>query len=53
VIDGRRTGDPANAPLYAGESVGLVTSERPAGEIVRDLDAAAEKALRAVPRLLG
>jgi nitronate monooxygenase len=53
VIDGRRTGDPANAPLYAGESVGLVTSERPAGEIVRGLDAAAEKALRAVPRLLG
>jgi nitronate monooxygenase len=53
VIDGRRTGDPANAPLYAGESVGLVTSERPAGEIVRGLDAAAEKALRAVPRLMG
>jgi nitronate monooxygenase len=53
VIDGRRTGDPANAPLYAGESVGLVTSERPAGEIVRGLDAAAEKALRGVPRLLG
>jgi nitronate monooxygenase len=53
VIDGRRTGDPANAPLYAGESVGLVTNERPAGEIVRGLDAAAEKALRGVPRLLG
>jgi nitronate monooxygenase len=53
VIDGRRTGDPANAPLYAGESVGLVTSERPAGVIVRGLDAAAEKALRGVPRLLG
>jgi nitronate monooxygenase len=53
VIDGRRNGDPDAAPVYAGESVGLVTSERPAGDIVRDLDAAAEKALRAVPRLLG
>jgi nitronate monooxygenase len=52
VVDGRRTGDPANAPLYAGESVGLVTSERSATDVVRELDAAAEKALRAVPRLL-
>jgi nitronate monooxygenase len=52
VVDGRRTGDPANAPLYAGESVGLVTAERSATDVVRDLDAAAEKALRAVPRLL-
>ena len=52
VVEGRRTGDPANAPLYAGESVGLVTSERSATDVVRDLDAAAEKALRAVPRLL-
>ena len=26
VVDGRRTGDPANAPIYAGESVGLVTT---------------------------
>ena len=26
----RSTGDPANAPIYAGESVGLVTSERSA-----------------------
>jgi nitronate monooxygenase len=53
VVDGRRTGDPANAPLYAGESVGLVTTERSATDVVRELDAAAEKALRAVPRLLG
>jgi nitronate monooxygenase len=53
VIDGRRTGDPANAPVYAGESVGLVTAERSATDVVRDLDAAAEKALRAVPGLLG
>jgi nitronate monooxygenase len=28
VIDGRRDGDPDAAPVYAGESVGLVTSER-------------------------
>jgi nitronate monooxygenase len=53
VVEGRRTGDPANAPIYAGESVGLVTSERSATDVVRDLDAAAEKALRAVPKLLG
>jgi nitronate monooxygenase len=53
VVEGRRTGDPANAPLYAGESVGLVTVERSATEVVRELDADAEKALRAVPRLLG
>ena len=52
VVDGRRTGDPANAPIYAGESVGLVTSERSATDVVRELDAAAEKALRRVPKLL-
>jgi nitronate monooxygenase len=53
VVEGRRTGDPAHAPIYAGESVGLVTSERSATEVVRELDAEAEKALRAVPKLLG
>jgi nitronate monooxygenase len=53
VVEGRRTGDPAAAPIYAGESVGLVTSERSATDVVRDLDAEAEKALRAVPKLLG
>jgi nitronate monooxygenase len=53
VVDGRRTGDPANAPVYAGESVGLVTTERSAGDVVRELDGDAEKALRAVPSLLG
>ena len=47
------TGDPANAPLYAGESVGLVTTERSATDVVRELDADAEKALRAAPKLLG
>ncbi|TFV76657.1 nitronate monooxygenase [Blastococcus sp. CT_GayMR19] len=52
VVEGRRTGDPDNAPLYAGESVGLVTSERSATDVIRELDAEAEKALRAVPRLL-
>ena len=53
VVEARRTGDPANAPLYAGESVGLVRTERSAGDVVRELDAGAEKALRAVPKLLG
>ncbi|MCF6508390.1 nitronate monooxygenase [Blastococcus sp. MG754426] len=52
VVDGRRTGDPASAPVYAGESVGLVTAERSATEVVRELDAAAEQALRAVAGLL-
>ncbi len=52
VIDGRRTGDPAHAPLYAGEAVGLVTEERSATDVVRDLDTAAEKALRAAAKLL-
>jgi nitronate monooxygenase len=52
VVEGRRTGDPANAPVYAGESVGLVTRERSATDVVRELDAEAEKALRAVPGLL-
>src|SRR5687768_5673189 len=52
VVEGRRTGDLANAPIYAGESVGLVTTERSAGDVVRELDAGAEEALRAAPRLL-
>jgi nitronate monooxygenase len=53
VVEGRRTGDPATAPLYAGEAVGLVTTERSATDVVRELDAGAEKALRAASRLLG
>ena len=53
VVESRRTGDPAHAPLYAGEAVGLVTTERSATDVVRDLTADAETALRAVPRLLG
>jgi nitronate monooxygenase len=52
VVEGRRTGDPATAPLYAGEAVGLVTAERSATDVVRQLDTDAEKALRAVSRLL-
>ena len=53
VVEGRRTGNPTTAPLYAGEAVGLVTTERSATDVVRELDAEAEKALRGVSRLLG
>ncbi|MGY1986360.1 NAD(P)H-dependent flavin oxidoreductase [Blastococcus sp. SYSU DS0669] len=53
VVDGRRTGDPATAPVYAGEAVGLVTTQRSATEVVRELDAGAEQALRAVADLVG
>jgi nitronate monooxygenase len=52
VVDARRADDLDQAPLYAGQAVGLVTSQRSATDVVRDLDAAAEKILRAVPRLL-
>ncbi|HEY0127285.1 MAG TPA: nitronate monooxygenase, partial [Blastococcus sp.] len=52
VVEGRRTGNPATAPVYAGESVGLVVSERSATDVVQEMSAGAEKALRAVPRLL-
>jgi nitronate monooxygenase len=53
VVEGRRTGDPAHAPLYAGEAVGLVTAERSATDVVRELTADAEKALAAATRLVG
>jgi nitronate monooxygenase len=53
VVEGRRTGDPAHAPVYAGESVGLVTSERSATDVVRELDAEAEKALARAAKLIG
>src|SRR5687768_2554703 len=53
VVEARRTDDLEQAPLYAGESVGLVTAERSATDVVRELDAEAEKALRAASRLLG
>ena len=52
VVDARKTDDLEQAPLYAGESVGLVTAERSATDVVRGLSDAAEKALRAVPKLL-
>lgn len=52
VIDARRNDDLEQAPVYAGESVGLVTAERSATDVVGELSAAAEKALRAAPRLL-
>jgi nitronate monooxygenase len=52
VVEGRRVWDPEASPVYAGEAVGLVTAERSAADVVRELDAEAEKALRAVPRLL-
>lgn len=48
----RRDGDLEHAPLYAGESVGLVTAEVSATDVVRTLAADAEAVLRRVPRLL-
>jgi nitronate monooxygenase len=53
VVDARRSADPANAPFYAGEAVGLVTTERSATDVVTELDADAERALRAAAGLLG
>jgi nitronate monooxygenase len=53
VVDGRRTGDPVHAPLYAGEAVGLVTAERSAADVVRELDTDAVTALRKAGGLLG
>jgi nitronate monooxygenase len=52
VVEARRTDDLEQAPVYAGESVGLVRTERSATDVVRTLDAEAEKALRAANRLL-
>jgi nitronate monooxygenase len=52
VTEARRTGDLSAAPLYAGESVGLVTGERPAADVVRQLAADAERALRAAADLV-
>ncbi|MGY1843847.1 NAD(P)H-dependent flavin oxidoreductase [Modestobacter sp. SYSU DS0875] len=49
----RADGDLAAAPLYAGESVGLVTAEESATDVVRRLTADAQKALERAPRLLG
>jgi nitronate monooxygenase len=49
----RTEGDLEHAPLYAGESVGLVTAEESATDVVRRLAADARKALERAPRLLG
>jgi nitronate monooxygenase len=53
VVDARRDDDLDQAPVYAGEAVGLVTAERSATDVVLDLDAEAERVLRTVPTLLG
>ncbi|TYP87985.1 NAD(P)H-dependent flavin oxidoreductase [Blastococcus xanthinilyticus] len=53
VAEARRTDDLEQQPLYAGEAVGLVTVERSATEVVREMTAEAEGALRAVATLLG
>jgi nitronate monooxygenase len=39
-------GDPEYAPMWAGESCGVVTEIKPAAQIVRDLVSEAERALR-------
>ncbi|WP_158544835.1 hypothetical protein [Blastococcus sp. TF02-09] len=39
----RRRRNPAHAPLYAGEAVGLATAERSPTGVVRKLNAYAEK----------
>jgi nitronate monooxygenase len=48
----RQEGDLEHSPLYAGESVGLVTAEESATDVVRRLATEAEAVLRDVPRLL-
>ncbi|SOC51778.1 nitronate monooxygenase [Blastococcus aggregatus] len=53
VVEGRRSGNPAHAPLYAGEAVGMVTAERSATDVVRELATDAEQALRSGSALLG
>ncbi|RBY92838.1 nitronate monooxygenase family protein [Blastococcus sp. TF02A-30] len=53
VVEARRTDDLEQGPLYAGESVGLVTEERSAADVVRSLAADAEVALRRAVGLLG
>jgi nitronate monooxygenase len=50
---GRAEGDVEHAPLYAGESVGLVTEEQSATDVVRRLAADAQQALQRASRLLG
>lgn len=52
VVQARISGDLDQAPVYAGEAVGLVTAERSASDVVRELDAGAQRALRAAADLL-
>jgi nitronate monooxygenase len=49
----RAEGDLDNAPIYAGESVGLVTTEESATDIVRRLTTDARTAIERASRLLG
>jgi len=49
----RAEGDLANAPVYAGESIGLVSAEESATDVVRRLTTGARAALERAPRLLG
>ena len=42
----QRTGDTRQAVVFAGEGVDLITSIRPAGDVVRDIAAEAEGLLR-------
>jgi nitronate monooxygenase len=53
VVDARVDDDLEQAPVYAGEAVGLVTGERSATDVVRMLSAEAERALRGSSGLLG
>jgi nitronate monooxygenase len=48
----RREGDVEHSPVYAGESVGLVTNEESATDVVRRLTVDAQAALERAARLL-
>ena len=48
----RAEGDLDSAPVYAGESVGLLTTEQSAADVVRTLVSDAEKALQRASRLV-
>jgi len=47
-----RAGDLERMPIYAGESVGLVVTERSATDVVREMDAQAQEALAGAARLI-
>lgn len=51
--DARRAQDYDTMYVYAGQAVGLVSAERPAAEVVRELGEAAERQLRESMRSLG